>query len=152
MRELNRVGHRDSVRLVGSKFSDCGCDLLRRQHVLRFKSGAELKSNRFTVTVLPVIEATRLLQNYPNPFNPETWLPYELKQDADVPIEIYNVNGQLVRMLDLGFQTRGRYTRREKAAYWDGRTQCGEQSASDIYFYVMRAGDFSATRKMVIVK
>ncbi|MBI1923095.1 hypothetical protein HYR99_02480 [Candidatus Poribacteria bacterium] len=56
-------------------------------------------------------------------------------------------------VLDLGLQIRGRYLTREKAAYWDGRNRVGETVASGVYFYVMRAGsDFTATRKMVIVK
>ena len=119
---------------------------------VRFKSGAELKSELYSVTVLPFIKATVLLQSYPNPFNPETWIPYELEKDADVTIELYNVNGQLVRRLDLGLQSRGRYTSREKAAYWDGRNKVGERAASGVYFYVFSAGDYTSTRKIVIVK
>jgi len=102
--------------------------------------------------VLPVIEKTTLLQNYPNPFNPETWLPYELSEDAKVSVDIYGMNGQLVRRLELGFQKRGRYVNQEKAAYWDGRNRYGERVASGTYFYVLRSGDFSATRKMVILQ
>jgi hypothetical protein len=122
------------------------------QLIVRFKSGAELRSELMTVTVLPVIEATVLRQNYPNPFNPETWIPYELAKDASVSLEIYNPKGQLVRHLELGFQERGRYTSRQKAAYWDGRNDLGEQAASGVYFYVLRAGDYTDTRKMVILK
>jgi len=60
--------------------------------------------------------------------------------------------GQLVRTLNLGFQKRGRYLNREKAAYWDGRNETGERVASGVYFYVLKAGNFAATRKMVILK
>ncbi len=119
---------------------------------VHFKSGADLKSNLFTVTVLPVIKKTVLLQSYPNPFNPDTWIPYELKKESRVTIEIYNVAGQLVRTLELGPQPRGRYISKEKAAYWNGRNQFGERATSGIYFYVMRADKFAATRKMVILK
>jgi hypothetical protein len=119
---------------------------------VRFKSGAELTSDPLTVMVLPVIKETVLRQNYPNPFNPETWIPYELATDAKTSIEIYTPMGQLVRTLDLGFQKRGRYLRREKAAYWDGRNEMGERVASGVYFYVLKAGSFAATRKMVILK
>ena len=122
------------------------------EFTVHFKSGAELRSDLFTVTVLPVIKATRLLQSYPNPFNPGTWIPYELEKDGNVTIEIYSVNGQRIRSLDLGFQQRGRYIGRAKAAHWDGRTMYGERASSGIYFYVMRASRFSATRKMVIIK
>ena len=119
---------------------------------VRFKTGGELKSKLFTVTVLPVIKATRLLQSYPNPFNPETWIPYELKKESLVTIEIYNVAGQLVRTLNLGTKPRGRYISKDKAAHWDGRNEFGERAASGVYFYVMKAGNFSATRKMAILK
>ena len=94
----------------------------------------------------------RLLQNYPNPFNPETWIPYDLASDAVVVIRIYNVNGQLVRQLDLGKQKAGSYVDKKKAAYWDGKGQSGNSVANGLYFYTLKAGDFQATRRMVIVK
>jgi hypothetical protein len=95
---------------------------------------------------------TALLQNYPNPFNPDTWLPYELAKDATVTIHIYNVKGQLVRQLNLGKQKAGSYIDKEKAAYWDGRDELGQAVSSGLYFYMLRAGDFQATKRMVIVK
>ena len=95
---------------------------------------------------------TELLRNYPNPFNPETWIPYHLAEDADVSLTIYDSNGALVRSIDIGHQTAAKYDTRTKAIYWDGRNQFGEQVASGIYFYSLEAGDFSATRKMVILK
>jgi len=93
-----------------------------------------------------------LLQNYPNPFNPETWLPFQLAQDASVTISIYNARGQLIRMLYLGNQPAGVYMTKDRAAYWNGRNRSGQKVASGIYFYTLQAGDFFATRKMVIVK
>ena len=95
---------------------------------------------------------TELLRNYPNPFNPETWIPYHLAEDADVSLTIYDANGALVRSIDVGHQTAAKYDTRTKAIYWDGRNSFGEQVASGIYFYSLSAGDFSATRKMVILK
>ena len=95
---------------------------------------------------------TELLRNYPNPFNPETWIPYHLSEDAKVSLTIYDVNGAVVRDIDVGHQTAAKYDTRAKAIYWDGRNQFGEQVASGIYFYSLSAGDFSATRKMVILK
>ena len=95
---------------------------------------------------------TALLSNYPNPFNPETWIPYQLKAPAVVHIAIYNPRGVLVRELSLGYQVAGRYTSRARAAYWDGRNIVGEPVASGLYFYTLTAGDFSATRRMVILK
>ena len=95
---------------------------------------------------------TALLANYPNPFNPETWIPYHLAKDADVTLHIYAVNGTLVRSLTLGHQASGMYQNRSSAAYWDGNNAFGESVASGLYFYTLTAGDFSATRKMLIRK
>jgi len=95
---------------------------------------------------------TALLHNYPNPFNPETWIPYQLRTPAEVRITIYNPRGVLVRELSLGYQVAGQYTSRARAAYWDGRNTVGEPVASGLYFYTFTAGDFSATRRMVVLK
>ena len=91
-----------------------------------------------------------LLANYPNPFNPETWIPYQLAEPADVALTIYDIKGRAVRALDLGHQRAGMYHDRSRAAYWDGRNAQGEPVASGVYFYTLTAGDFSATRKMLI--
>ncbi|MFC1714933.1 FlgD immunoglobulin-like domain containing protein, partial [Candidatus Poribacteria bacterium] len=93
-----------------------------------------------------------LLQNYPNTFNPDTWIPYQLAEDVDVAIKIYDVAGRFIRVLDLGFRPAGFYTTKDKAAYWDGRNEAGEQVSSGIYYYSITAGDFSATRKMIVKK
>ena len=95
---------------------------------------------------------TALLPNYPNPFNPETWIPYHLANDAEVILTIYAVDGDTVRRLDLGHQTAGVYQSRAKAAYWDGRDALGFPVSSGVYFYSLSAGNFSATRKMLIAK
>ena len=95
---------------------------------------------------------TTLLPNYPNPFNPETWIPYQLAEPADVSIAIYAADGRLVRTLRLGHQPVGLYESRSRAAYWDGRNALGEPVASGVYFYMLTAGDFTATRKMLIKK
>ena len=95
---------------------------------------------------------TELLPNYPNPFNPETWIPYHLAYASDVTLRIYDATGAMVRQLYLGHQPAGFYTARNRAAYWDGRNGNGESVASGIYFYQLRAGDYTATRRMVIVK
>ena len=95
---------------------------------------------------------TVLLPNYPNPFNPETWIPYQLATPADVSIAIYAVDGKLVRTLALGHQAVGIYESRTRAAYWDGRNAVDEPVASGVYFYTLTAGDFTATRKMLIRK
>ena len=95
---------------------------------------------------------TALLANYPNPFNPETWIPYHLASPADVTLRIHAVDGTLVRTLSLGYKAIGTYQSRSRAAYWDGKNQLGEPVASGVYFYTLTAGDFTATRKMLIRK
>ena len=96
--------------------------------------------------------ATALLPNYPNPFNPETWIPYQLAEPAEVTLNIYAVDGKLIRTLALGHQTAGAYHTKARAAYWDGRNSVGERVASGIYFYTITAGEFTATQKMLIRK
>ncbi len=96
--------------------------------------------------------ATVLLANYPNPFNPETWIPYQLSEPAEVTLHIYAVDGRLIRTLVLGHQPAGVYHSRARAAYWDGRNTVGEPMASGIYFYTLTVGDLTATRKMLIRK
>ena len=97
-------------------------------------------------------EETALLHNYPNPFNPETWIPYQLAESAEVTIRIYATSGVLVRTLALGYQPAGIYQYRSRAAYWDGKNEIGESVASGIYFYTLTAGNFTATGKMLIMK
>jgi len=135
-------------------------DILRRTDdgSLMFQRGiANLE--RLLASFLP--EETALLPNYPNPFNPETWIPYQLAEAAEVTFRIYTANGALVRTLDLGYQPAGIYRYRSRAAYWDGKNEVGEPVASGIYFYTLStkstrdsvtAGDFTATRKMLIRK
>lgn len=95
---------------------------------------------------------TRLLQNYPHPFNPETWIPYELADEANVSISIYSSSGILVKKLEVGQQAPGSYVAASKAAYWDGKDNNGQNVASGVYFYTLRADDFSQTRRLVILK
>ena len=97
-------------------------------------------------------EKSDLFANYPNPFNPETWIPYQLANDVSLQIQIFDINGQLIRTFDIGKQAAGIYTTKEKAIYWDGRNVQGEQVASGVYFYHMRAGDFKATKRMFILR
>ena len=95
---------------------------------------------------------TALLPNYPNPFNPETWIPYHLSEPADVTLNIYAVNGTLVRTLSLGYQLPGYYMHKNQAAYWDGCNNLGESVANGIYFYQLQTNEISPLRKMVILK
>ena len=95
---------------------------------------------------------TQLLPNYPNPFNPETWIPFELHQDTNVSLVIYDVTGHQIRKIDFGYALTGRYVTRGRSIYWDGLTETGEKVSSGVYFYRLQAGDYADTRKMVILK
>ena len=101
---------------------------------------------------------TELLANYPNPFNPETWIPYRLAGAAFVTLTIYDEVGQVIRTLEVGHRIASAYESRSNAIHWNGRNNLGEQVASGVYFYTLTvrsetgADDFSATRKMVILK
>lgn len=103
-----------------------------------------------SISLRPKISS--LGQNYPNPFNPDTWIPYQLAKDGQLVIKIFSSNGQLVRTLDLGYKSAGFYTNKSRAAYWDGKNEAGEKTSSGIYFYTIDAGEFHATRKMIVLK
>ena len=114
------------------------------------KKGVAVLEQLLSTLVIPT--ETRLLANYPNPFNPETWIPYQLATDANVTLTIYDASGIPVRVLDLGHRPTGVYHARNRAAYWDGRNEQGERVASGVYFYTLSAGEFTATRRMLIQK
>ena len=122
---------------------------------LLIKIGAEASQladvmNPAHLFVEPTPTETALLANYPNPFNPETWIPYQLATPAEVTVRIYEANGTMIRVLAIGHQSAGIYQDRHRAAYWDGKNETGEPVASGVYFYTLTAGNFTATRKMVI--
>ena len=104
---------------------------------LAFKQGIENLEN-LLASLIP--DETALLRNYPNPFNPETWIPYQLAEPAEVTLTIYDGAGQLLRRLAVGHKAAGMYRSRSRAAYWDGRNQLGEPVASGLYFYTLTAG------------
>lgn len=95
---------------------------------------------------------TILWQNYPNPFNPETWIPFELANESDIRIKIFNIHGNLVHELSFNNLKPGIYYSREKAVHWDGRNKSGELVSSGLYFYQLKTDNFSAMRRMVLVK
>lgn len=96
-------------------------------------------------TVLPT--GYRLAQNYPNPFNPTTEIEYSLSGAGLVRLDVMNILGQTVTTLVDGWRQPGNYSAR-----WDGRDQSGETVASGVYLYRLRAGEYSSTRKMMLLK
>ena len=147
-RSIVQVGDVMEVRVIGPNGNV-------ESDTLNFKVTPESIANAVLSIRLDSIgkpKLTQLLQNYPNPFNPETWIPYQLETSADVTLHIYDASGAIVRTIDLGFKGQGFYMTRSRAAYWDGRNNMGEQVASGVYFYSLYTSDFSATRKMLILK
>ena len=98
------------------------------------------------------VKETKLLPSYPNPFNPDTWIPYQLSEGSRVTVKIYDVSGHLVRTIEVGHKPRGYYLTHERAVYWDGRNESGEQISSGVYFYTLITDHYTKTRRMVIVK
>jgi outer membrane lipoprotein-sorting protein len=94
----------------------------------------------------------KLGDSFPNPMNPDTWIPFNLANSSDVVIRIYSSRGQLVRMLDLGYKNPGSYTTGSNSAYWDGKDDNGQPVSSGLYFYNIKAGNFTATKKMIVLK
>jgi photosystem II stability/assembly factor-like uncharacterized protein len=92
-------------------------------------------------------ERFSLNQNYPNPFNPDTYIPFDLRQGANVKLKVFNILGQEIRTLKDGFMQTGSY-----AIPWDGKDQRGFSVASGIYIYRLEAGNFIQSRKMILVK
>jgi len=87
-----------------------------------------------------------LHQNYPNPFNAGTVIPFDLKKTGDWTVDIYNVAGQLVKSFS-GYDTPGQVN-----VSWDGADNSGSSTASGVYFYRVTSGDFTATKKMTLLK
>jgi len=90
---------------------------------------------------------TELTGNYPNPFNPTTTISFSLAEASQVSINIYNMKGQLVKTL-VNAELDNDY----HEIVWDGRDNSGKSTASGVYFYKMKANDYTATKKMILMK
>jgi flagellar hook assembly protein FlgD len=75
-----------------------------------------------------------------------------LSENAKVKVQIYDVHGNLVRILNLGEKPAGVYDTKGLAAYWNGRNDAGERVSSGLYFYKLTAGQFNQVKLMVILK
>ena len=96
---------------------------------------------------LPEPSAFILRQNYPNPFNPSTTIQYELPQDSEVRISIFNILGKRIKVLENSRQQAGAYT-----VQWDGRDEHGNSQASGIYICRIQAGGFRQSIKLMLVR
>jgi len=88
-----------------------------------------------------------LFQNYPNPFNPETAIKYDVPQNGRVEVVVFNILGQRIRTLVNEIKPPGFYHIK-----WDGTSDLGLQMTSGVYFYRLKAGEFTQTRKMLLLQ
>ncbi|NOX88414.1 MAG: VWA domain-containing protein [Calditrichaeota bacterium] len=94
-----------------------------------------------------VPEKFALYQNFPNPFNPTTTIVYDLPETREVRLEIFTASGQKIKTLFTGQLNQGRHK-----LVWDGTDDAGNQVASGVYLYQLKAGDFVQTRKMILMR
>jgi len=86
-------------------------------------------------------------QNYPNPFNPTTTIDFQISESGNTKINIYNINGELVKELLNEEKNRGVHS-----IFWDGRNNKGEIIPTGTYFYQIQVGDFIQAKKMILLK
>ncbi len=142
-----------NARVMGSGFSfiyirddDADGVMDRADHlrdILSFMVG-----NQNQLTDVPRVFSNRLEQNYPNPFNPQTTIAFSLKQHARVRIDVYSVDGALVRTLVDETRAAGSYT----DVRWDGRNADDAPVASGVYLCRLMTDGFSQTRKLMLLK
>jgi flagellar hook assembly protein FlgD len=96
-------------------------------------------------TSIPVI--TKLSGNYPNPFNPVTNISFSIKEASQVTIDIYNLKGEKVNTLVNEYLEPNYYN-----VEWNGRDENNRSVASGVYFYKMKAGRYTSTKKMILMK
>lgn len=111
--------------------------------VIKGQNGYVVSNNE---EITPVVE-TMLLSNFPNPFNPETSISYNLKADEQVCLEIYNLKGQKVKTLVNEKVKAGSHK-----VTWKGDDDNGKPVSSGVYFYRMNSGNYSSSKKMILMK
>ena len=109
-------------------------------HLMDNLAGAHVEKGHFAVKTIPTDFG--LSQNYPNPFNPVTTIDYTLAEDSRVELKMYNLLGQVIAVLVDSDQKAGYYQ-----VQWDG-----SDMTSGVYFYRITAGEFTATKRMVLMK
>ena len=102
-------------------------------------------TNESDIVVTPLV--TSLKSNYPNPFNPSTLISFDNAVEGNVQIEVFNVKGQKVRTL-----VNDHFGVGSHSVEWNGTDENGKSVSSGIYFYNMRSGKYSSTRKMILMK
>jgi hypothetical protein len=90
---------------------------------------------------------TSLNSNYPNPFNPTTNISFDLAETAPVTLEIFNIRGQKIKTLTRKIYQPGSYS-----LIWNGITDTGKNCGSGVYFYKLKAGSYTKSKKMILMK
>lgn len=113
--------------------------------VIWFQNGGPITNINKPIANLP--DKIGVRQNFPNPFNPLTQIRYSIPTSQNVTITLYNILGQKIKTLLSQKQTAG-----EHKVIWDARDDSGQPVSSGIYFYQLRAGDFTETKKMMLMR
>ncbi len=133
-------------RIVYIAFRHYNSPLPSRLLIDNFKILSSLSPATTTETLVSESK-TRLLGNYPNPFNPETRINFEIENEEDVRLEIFNIKGQKVKTLLSNKLEKGIHQ-----IIWQGKDDLGHQVSSGIYFYRLKAGKNLLTKKMMLLK
>ncbi len=134
----------ESALWIGGNFSHAGVNY---SHSIAKYQDFSLVTALGEKNVLNTPDKFSLWQNYPNPFNPSTTISYNLPIASKVSLKIYNTAGQLIRTLQNSFQAPGK-----KSVTWNGKNNFGQQVPSGVYLYKIEAGDYSKTRKAILLK
>ncbi|MBN2287879.1 MAG: fibronectin type III domain-containing protein [Candidatus Glassbacteria bacterium] len=121
------------------------------QNIIRVDDTGTGTASKNEVSRVSLPKAFALGQNFPNPFNPSTTIAFDIpdtrEEGVSVELNVYNIRGQLVRSLVNDVKKPGHY-----AIQWNGLNENGEVVSSGVYFYRIKAGEFTSTRKMVLLK
>jgi hypothetical protein len=145
-----RVAMAGSTPLPSGSVAAIMVRMKSRESRLNFSADAMLNETAQSlgaVEIAAVPTEFALAQNYPNPFNPSTTIKYQIANDANVNLVIYNLQGQQIRTLVAKEQKAGYYS-----VVWDGRNEAGQTVSSGLYLYRVQAGSFVATHKMLMIK
>ncbi|HHZ15460.1 MAG TPA: T9SS type A sorting domain-containing protein [Candidatus Cloacimonetes bacterium] len=122
---------------------------IKEESLTQSKNGAEYYAIKISdlESAAPVSGFPVLMQNYPNPFNPSTTISYEIPDDGQVELNIYNVRGQLVKHLVNTHKAVGQHR-----VVWDGKDEQGRSCSSGVYYYRLKSHGVTHTQKMLMIK
>lgn len=97
--------------------------------------------------VAQIIKSFKVMQNYPNPFNPSTTIQYEIPRAGKVEVQIFDINGRLVRTIENQNKSAGAYH-----VEWNGQNESGGKVASGLYLYSVKFENSIFSKKMILIK